>query len=60
MYLVPESPIHLLNIGKKKEAIEALVWLRGADDPDQIQSELAKVNKTCMGSSLKVRALNNQ
>ncbi len=40
---IPESPLHLMNIGKKKEAGKALMWLRGAQNLEQIESEMRNV-----------------
>jgi hypothetical protein len=48
VYLIPESPVYLLQKGRTDKARKSLKWLRGADSTDQIEKELQQVNKLTM------------
>ena len=39
LFFCPESPRYLIGKGKMEEALEALRWLRGADDSKLVMEE---------------------
>lgn len=49
--MMPESPYHLLKIGKREEAIKALAWLR-CKSPASVQKEADEM-QVCNGQLIK-------
>lgn len=50
-FMMPESPYHLLKIGKREEAIKALAWLR-CKSPASVQKEADEM-QVCNGKLIK-------
>lgn len=50
-FMMPESPYHLLKIGKRQEAINALAWLR-CKSPASVQKEADEM-QVCNGKIIK-------
>lgn len=44
MMWIPKSPRFLLSKGKQPQASKALMWLRGASSPHDVQNELNSVS----------------
>lgn len=49
---IPDSPVWLLNKGKKKEALQALCWLRGWVAEDQVKVEYEQLCQYIEASKL--------
>ncbi|CAG7834852.1 unnamed protein product [Allacma fusca] len=43
MYFMPETPVYLTSKGRVNDALESLMWLRGADYYDQVKDELKSI-----------------
>lgn len=55
-FMMPESPYHLLKIGKREEAIKALAWLR-CKSPASVQKEADEM-QVCNGKLIKKKKKN--
>jgi SP family facilitated glucose transporter-like MFS transporter 8 len=45
MHFMPESPLHLLRVGKTMEAMDSLKWLRAAQESEPVDVEFKEIQQ---------------